>query len=208
MSPTSTTAPAPLGKRTKLALFAPLVILVAAALVTNFGGGLAKDAHAVNVNVSAGIVSNLHLTSTCGTASPGDGSINLGAALAANTFASGTCDILYGNTNGTSTMKLTANASNLGVTGAGNAGAACTAVTAASGNIGVRVETPVTTATKAGTYTCLTNTYVTAPTSATTFCGPDVASGTDYHCNIGVGLGTGSLAVGAYSSGTLTQTLS
>ena len=57
--------PALIGKRKLFMLFAPLAILVTAAVVTNFGGGVSKDAHAATVNVSATVLPSITLT-MCG----------------------------------------------------------------------------------------------------------------------------------------------
>ena len=47
------TAITPHASRGMRLAFAPLVLLVAAAVVTNVGGGMSSDAHAASVNITA-----------------------------------------------------------------------------------------------------------------------------------------------------------
>jgi hypothetical protein len=189
-------------KRAVTAVFMPLAILIAAALVTNYGGGIARDAKAANsVTVSATILSNRAITNTCGSAGT-DGTLSLGTTLAVNSPASGTCTVTFGSTNSSSTLNIAASATNLGFTGFTAMTATCAAPTA--GQIGI-ATTSGGTATKTGGNNCATAGQVKiAPTGATSFC--TAAAGSDLTCPILVALHTGTVTAGSFT-GTLTQSL-
>ena len=112
MTALTLTPAAPRAKRMLLA-FAPLVLLVGAAIVTNLGGGIASDAHAANsVTVTSTLGSDIHITSTCGTAGT-DGTLAFGAVVAATTYDSA-CAIVFGSTQATANLQVNGSAANLG----------------------------------------------------------------------------------------------
>jgi hypothetical protein len=190
------------GRRHAAALFAPLVILVSAAIIANLGGGVARTAHAANsIDVSATVLSNRAITNTCGTAGT-DGVLSLGTTLAANSAASGTCTVTFGSTNSSSTLNIAASATNLGFTGFTAMTATCAAPTA--GQIGIATTIAGSATETAGNYCATAGQVKIAPTTPTSFC--TAAAGGDQTCAILVALHTGTVTAGSFT-GTLTQSL-
>jgi hypothetical protein len=188
-------------KRAITAVFLPLAILITAALVTNYGGGIARDAKAANsITVSATILSNRAITNTCGSAGT-DGVLSLGTTLAANAAANATCTVTFGSTNSSSTLNVAASATNLGFSGFTAMTTTCAAPTA--GQIGLATVATGTAAETAGNL-CAAGLVKIAPTTPTSFC--TAAAGSNLTCAIYVALHTGTVAAGA-KSGVLTQSL-
>jgi hypothetical protein len=189
--------------RQRVALFAPLALLVAAAVFTNAGGRVAPDANAANsVTVTATVVSDRHITSTCGTAGT-DGTIAFGSTNAATAYENNAtpCSIVFGSTNSAANLQVNAAATNLSWAGYGAKAAACGAP--AAGTIGIRADSS-STATLTAPYNCADGATYAIPTAAATFC--SVVAGADKACDIVVGFNTGAVAAGA-KSGVLTTTL-
>jgi hypothetical protein len=185
-------------------LFAPLVILVAAAIVTNLGGGIATDARAANsVTVTSTLASDVHITSTCGTAGT-DGTIAFGSLSAATAYDNNAtpCAIVFGSTQALTNLQINGSATNLGWSGFAAKAAGCTVP--AAGTIGLRADSS-STATPIAPYNCTDAAgFAPIPTAAANFCSS--AAGADKTCDLVVGLNTGSVAAGA-KTGVLTTTL-
>jgi hypothetical protein len=205
MTTMTLTTAAPRPKRAWL-VFAPLVLLVSAAIVTNFGGGIAGDAHAANtVTVTSSLASDVHITSTCGTAGT-DGTLAFGAVNAATFYESNgspaPCSIIYGSTQATTNLQLSSGSASLGWAGFGAKAAGCTVP--AAGTIGIRADSSSTGATEQIPYNCPDGQAAPIPTVAATFC--QTAAGADSTCDIAIAFNTGAVGAGA-KTGTLTTTL-
>jgi hypothetical protein len=188
--------------RTLAGLFLPLVALVVAAIIANVGGGLAQEAKAANtVTISATILSNRAITNTCGSGGT-IGTLSLGATLAANSLASGTCTVTFGSTNSSSTLNIAASATNLGFSGFAAMTSTCAAPTA--GKIGIATTSAGSATETAGNLCSTAGQVKIAPTTPTSFC--TAAAGANVTCAIFVALHTGTVAPGA-KTGVLTQSL-
>lgn len=188
MSAPQPAMPALIGKRKAFMLFAPLAILLSAAVVTNFGGGVAKDANAATVNVTANVQSAVTMT-PC--ADIGFGNINAG------TVYTQPCDVSFGSTNAASTLNVHASSAGL-FTGFAATGTTCAAV--AAGQLGFRANAAGT-ATETAGYDCTSPQARALPTAAFGVC--TAPSGPNLICDMDVVLNTGTVASGA-RSGTLT----
>jgi hypothetical protein len=205
MTAVTKTTDAPHSRRMLLA-FAPLVLLVGAAIVTNLGGGVASDANAANtVTVTSTLASDVHITSTCGTAGT-DGTLAFGSVNAATFYESNgspaPCSIVYGSTQATTNLQLNSGSTNLGWTGFAAKAAGCGVP--AAGTIGIRADSSSTGATEQAPYNCADGSAAPIPTSAATFC--QTAAGADSTCDIAIAFNTGAVGAGA-KTGTLTTTL-
>lgn len=186
----------------KLYLWLPLVALAIVGAVAN-AGGVAANANAANtVSTSSSISSDVHITSTCGTAGE-DGTLDFGSNLVPGNSYEQSCAIVWGSTNNPSTLSTHATTDNLGWTGFSAVGSNCAAL--ADGEIGIRVDSS-STSTRSANYNCAAAQASPIPTAPTSIC--TSAAGPDTSCNLVVRLRvfTTGAPAGA-KSGTLTSTL-
>ncbi|MCW2950231.1 MAG: hypothetical protein JWN41_1244, partial [Thermoleophilia bacterium] len=164
--------------RVRVALFAPCVLLVAAAVVGNAGGRVAARAGAATVNITAAIASEKHLATNICTGGSGANDISGASAGAGGTIAFGTmvtnsgylrpCSINFGSTNsGTVVMQASAASATFGWTGFAAQGA-CATKTDTSAKVGIDANVTGS-GSSAGTLDCATAlNYQSIPTTPTT----------------------------------------
>jgi hypothetical protein len=211
MSTHTATLAAPRSSRSAL-LALPLVLLVAAAIVTNLGGGLTRDAHAATVNVNGSLGSDKHLaTNICTGASTGEtsgpsagagGTIDFGT-MVANTAYVRSCTIGFGSTNSaTVNMQVNAASATFGWTGFAAQGA-CSAPVGTTSKVGIDSAASAGGTTNAAIDCVTAGQYQSIPTAATTACSV-TGQTTDANCVLTVSVTTGAATAGSVSNSTLT----
>lgn len=207
---TSAFAPRRMPMRQRVAIFAPLAILVAAALFANMGGRVAPDADAATVNVTASVAADKHLAaSICTGASTGETAGASGVAtmsfgaMTANTAYLRSCTIPFGSTNSASVnMQVNAASSTFGWTGFAVQGA-CSAPVATTAKVGVDSAASAGGTTNAAIDCATAGQYQTLPTAATTACNV-TGQTTDANCVLTLSVTTGAAAVGSVSNSSIT----
>lgn len=195
-------------RRSRL-VFAPLVLILAAAIVTNLGASLDQSATAATVNVSASITAEKHLAATiCTGGSTGEtaganGTLAFGA-LGVNTSTTRTCAVGFGSTNaGSVALRAHSASATLGFPVAYTTQGACSALSATTSKVGIDAEVSGagTLGTGATVHCPTLNQYQSIPTTATNAC-TQTGSATNATCALTVSITTGTASAGG--SGALT----
>lgn len=189
-------------------MFAPLVLIIAVALVTNAGATLNPSATAATVNISASITAEKHLAATiCTGGSTGEtaganGTLAFGA-LAVNTATTRTCSVGFGSTNaGSVAMRVHSASATLGFPVAYTVQGACSAPSATTSKIGIDATATGAGTATGGTVACTTNGhYQSIPTTATNAC-TQTGSAVQAVCALTISVTTGTASAGG--SGSLT----
>jgi hypothetical protein len=194
--------------RQRLLLAAPLLLMIAAALYANAGGGVAKDADAATVNVTASVAADKHLAaSLCsgGGESPGASGVAAFAfgAMVNNTTYTKPCTIGFGSTNSASVnMQVNAASSFFGWTGFAAQGA-CAAPTATNARVGIDAAVAGGGTTNAAIDCATAGQYQTLPTVATTACNV-TGQTTDATCVLTLMITTGAAGAGSVTANSVT----
>jgi hypothetical protein len=199
--------------RQRIAIFAPLALLIVAALFANAGGRVAKNADAATVNVTASVAADKHLaTNICTGASTGEtsgpsagagGTIDFGT-MVSNTTYTRSCTIGFGSTNSaTVNMQVNAASATLGWTAPFAAQGACAVPTATNARVGIDAAAAAGGTTNAAIDCATAGQYQSIPTTATTACSV-TGQATDATCTLTVLATTGAAGAGTVSNSSLT----
>ena len=193
--------------------FAPLLLLVAAALFVNVGGAVAPDATAASVTVTASVTADKHLAAsictggTAGETAGATGTLAFGG-MSANTANTKSCAIGFGSTNsGSVNMVVSAASATFGWAGFSPQGVCATPVNTAAA---IGIDSAVSAAAAGGTTTAPTTvncatagqyqSIATSPATACTVTGQTA----DATCTLGLSVTTGTAPANASLTGTLT----
>jgi hypothetical protein len=192
-------------------LLLPLMLLVAAAVITNMGGGVAPGANAATVNVTGSIGADKHLAAslcTGGTAGETAGASGVAAldftAMTANTSYTRTCQIGFGSTNSASVnMQVNAASATFGWAAPWAAQGACAAPTATNSRVGIDAAAAAGGTTNAAIDCATAGQYQSLPTVATTACNV-TGQVTDATCTLAIMITTGAATPASVSNSSIT----